>query len=1163
MVRSFVGLGLATGLLVLAAAIPISADQTSTPQEALRSHPPNVFALTGAKVVVSPETTLESATVVVRDGKIEAVGDVPVPADAKEISLTGKTIYPGFIDAYSEQPVISDRLTGTARYWNGQVTPQLSVADQIAANPDLSVLRKQGIVAQLVAPADGVIRGTSAMVSTGGGEPNSTLIARDVAQHVLLTLNRRTRSGYPGSPMGAVAVARQALYDAQWYRDAKAAVAADPALPAPEQNDALAALQPVLSGAMPVIVSTSNEQFALRADRFASEFGLSVILKGSGSEYRRLSEIAETKRAVILPLAFPRAPNVTTPESAQDITLETLLHWDIAPENPARVDAAGIRFALSTDRLESRGDFLKSLRKSVERGLSPTSALKALTVTPAELFGLSSQLGTVQPGRLASLVITDGDLFDKKTKVVETWVSGVRFEHSPAKARTPEGQYELQLQPVAQFPTTLFMEITETDGKLKGRISRQRIAKAAQKSSETGKDKPLKDGDAKELTDTPGEGKPAAATQADASTTDPIASPDAVATQDAVEDKSETAGAGGKSAEKKKEVLDLTDVKLNDTLLSARFAGKDWGLEGTVRISITLTEVSSAASDRPVGVGSILWGDGSSASLTAIRVTTDDTGADTAKPDAATPDATKPDATKPANAKPDTKSPELDPATVAETVTEASMAPGTAAERKTADADKKSKPATYAVNYPLGAFGRAEIPAASKLTAFVHATIWTCGPLGVIKDGTLVVADGRIVDVGSNISVPKDAEVIDVRGMHITPGIIDCHSHMATDGGVNEGTQAITCEVRIGDFVDANDITIYRQLAGGVTAANVLHGSANPIGGQNQVIKLRWGLSGEGLKFREAPQGVKFALGENVKQSNWTDATGRYPQTRMGVEQLYRDAFEAARDYARRMDTWKDNRRGLPPRRDLELDALREILEGDRWIHCHSYRQDEILALLRILQEYQITIGTFQHILEGYKVADEMAKAGAMASAFSDWWAYKFEVYDAIPHAGALMHKQGVVVSFNSDDGELARHLNQEAAKAVKYGGVPREDALKFVTLNPAKQLRIDKYVGSLEAEKHADFVVWSGDPLSNFSRCEQTWIDGRRYFHRDDDEQMQSESAKRRNTLIQKILESGEEMREPGERDPNPSELWPRVDEYCHHFSHQRALKAEQKQAE
>jgi N-acetylglucosamine-6-phosphate deacetylase len=390
----------------------------------------------------------------------------------------------------------------------------------------------------------------------------------------------------------------------------------------------------------------------------------------------------------------------------------------------------------------------------------------------------------------------------------------------------------------------------------------------------------------------------------------------------------------------------------------------------------------------------------------------------------------------------------------------------------------------------------------------------------VIKKGTILIDDGRVIGVGRTLLVPDNATIVDLRGRHITPGIIDCHSHMATDGGVNESTQAVTCEVRIGDFVDCDDISIYRQLAGGVTTSNILHGSANPIGGQNQVIKLRWGSTGEKMKFSEAPTGVKFALGENVKQSNWGDEyTTRYPQTRMGVQQIFRDSFQAAQEYAVRMDAWQKDHRGLPPRRDLELDALREIVEGNRWIHCHSYRQDEILALIRVLNEYKITIGTFQHILEGYKVADEMARHGAMGSAFSDWWAYKFEVYDAIPYNGAMMHKAGVVVSFNSDDAELATRLNQEAAKAVKYGGIPPAEALKFVTLNPAKQLRIDQHVGSLESGKHADFAVWNGPPLSNFTRCEQTWIDGALYFDRGEDEAHRQRIAEMRNTLIQKIL--------------------------------------------
>jgi N-acetylglucosamine-6-phosphate deacetylase len=400
--------------------------------------------------------------------------------------------------------------------------------------------------------------------------------------------------------------------------------------------------------------------------------------------------------------------------------------------------------------------------------------------------------------------------------------------------------------------------------------------------------------------------------------------------------------------------------------------------------------------------------------------------------------------------------------------------------------------------------------------------------------------------------LPEGTQVVECQGRHLTPGIIDCHSHMATDGGVNEGTQAITAEVRIGDFIDASDMSIYRQLAGGVTAANILHGSANPIGGQNQVIKLRWGLTGEAMKFAEAPPGIKFALGENVKQSNWGDNYNRrYPQSRMGVEQIIRDALLAARQYRQRQQAWQASRQGLPPRYDLELEALAEVIEGRRWIHCHSYRQDEIVALLRTLDSFGITIGTLQHILEGYKVAEVLRQHGAMASAFSDWWAYKIEVYDAIPYNGALMHNAGIVVSFNSDDQELARHLNHEAAKAVKYGGVPPAEALKFVTLNPARQLRIDTYVGSIEVGKHADLVVWSGPPLSVFSRCEQTWIDGCKYFDLEADRAARPHWRQMRAKLVQKILKSGQAMEKEDERQPRERELWPREDIYCHLHEH------------
>ena len=337
---------------------------------------------------------------------------------------------------------------------------------------------------------------------------------------------------------------------------------------------------------------------------------------------------------------------------------------------------------------------------------------------------------------------------------------------------------------------------------------------------------------------------------------------------------------------------------------------------------------------------------------------------------------------------------------------------------------------------------------------------------------------------------------------------------------INEGFQNVTAEVRMRDVIDPNDIALYRALAGGLTTINLLHGSANPIGGQNVIMKIRWGNFSDDLIFKRAPQGIKFALGENVKRKR---SYGRYPETRMGVEQVIRDAFIAARDYKKSWDIYnkdvKLQRSSIPPRRDLELDALVEIMEGSRLLHSHSYRQDEILMLTRIAEDFGFTIATFQHVLEGYKVAERLAEHGAGASTFSDWWAYKYEVVDAIGYNGTLMANAGVNVSFNSDSDELARRMNLEAAKAVKYGGLEEAEALKFVTINPAKQLKIDKYVGSLEEGKDADFVIWSGHPLSSYSICEQTWLDGKQYFSLEQDKFLRQRDSKIRNDLIQKIL--------------------------------------------
>jgi imidazolonepropionase-like amidohydrolase len=442
-------------------------------------------------------------------------------------------------------------------------------------------------------------------------------------------------------------------------------------------------------------------------------------------------------------------------------------------------------------------------------------------------------------------------------------------------------------------------------------------------------------------------------------------------------------------------------------------------------------------------------------------------------------------------------------------------------ESKDSDSEK-SKPANSERVARSPQEGRG--PIAEPKSILLHgATLWTSGPAGRIENGAMLIVDGRIAQVGPaplklENGFLADADlVLDCQGKHITPGLIDAHSHAMILGGVNEGTLPSTAMVRIADVINSETENIYRQLAGGLTVANLLHGSANPIGGQNAVIKLKDGALPQDLILKEAPSGIKFALGENVKQSNWGERhVTRFPQTRMGVRAFFANRFLAARHY---LEAWENYRAqgGLPPRRDLELETLGEILDGRRWIHCHSYRQDEILMFLRLMEQFGVTIGTLQHVLEGYKVADEIAAHGAGASAFSDWWAFKFEVYDAIPYAGSLMRERGVLVSFNSDDADLARRLHLEAAKAVKYGNTSEEEALHFVTINPAKQLRISERTGSLETGKEADFVIWSHSPLDTASVCLETWIEGKKYFDRDHARQRSAHRDQEHHALLKK----------------------------------------------
>jgi imidazolonepropionase-like amidohydrolase len=687
-----------------------------------------------------------------------------------------------------------------------------------------------------------------------------------------------------------------------------------------------------------------------------------------------------------------------------EVELAELQHWDLAPENPKRLQDAGITFTLTVAELKKASDFPAQVRTAIAAGLSKDAALAALTTTPAKLLGMENQLGAIAPGKMANLVVTDGDLFEEKTQILDTWVAGKRYEIKKRPELDLRGKWEITLDLGSGKSETFALDLKGEPEKLSGEL--------------------LKD---------------------------------------------------NKKAK-------LTKATLEDRKLALLFTGDSLGYSGVTRVS-GLAEKESA-------IGSGILGDGSAFKWTAKR-----TG------------------------------------------------PFTPEEKKEKKEQKPESPKmTAKLTYPAGGFGRTSAPEQPKDLLVRGATIWTSGPQGKLENADMLISAGKIVKIGQNLSEPTGAVIIEAKGKHVTPGLIDAHSHSATSA-VNESGQAVSAEVRIGDVVDCDDISIYRQLAGGLTTAHVMHGSANPMGGQNQTMKWRWGEGPEGIKFVETPPTIKFALGENVKQSNWGDRfTSRYPQTRMGVEQIMRDRFKAALDYEKAWAEYEVKKKSLPaaqrdgiipPRRDLELETLLEILHGKRFIHCHSYVQSEILMLTRVARDFGFKLGAFQHVLEGYKVADDIAQYAGGGSCFSDWWAYKFEVYDAIPYNGALMRDAGVVVSFNSDSDELARRMNLEAAKAVKYGNVPEEEALKFVTLNPARQLKIDQYIGSLEPGKHADFVIWNGHPLSTYTMCEQTWIEGRKYFDRAEDLKMSEEITKEREALIQKVLAAKkDDKKEMGSRE-------------------------------
>jgi imidazolonepropionase-like amidohydrolase len=414
---------------------------------------------------------------------------------------------------------------------------------------------------------------------------------------------------------------------------------------------------------------------------------------------------------------------------------------------------------------------------------------------------------------------------------------------------------------------------------------------------------------------------------------------------------------------------------------------------------------------------------------------------------------------------------------------------------------------------------------AENVTVIRDATILTITH-GRIEHGTIVIRGGKIAAVGpdAQVSVPAGANVINGTGKFVTPGIIDTHSHTSVDGSVNEISLPNTGMVRIGDVLTNEDVNVYRELAGGTTTALVLHGSANSIGGQSQIVKWKYGRPLSEWFMADAPRTIKFALGENPKSSNFRPPPGtpaQYPNTRMGVEEVIRKSFLDAKDYMAKWDEYdarkKRGESPIPPRKDLLMDEMADILRGKVDVHSHCYRADEILMLLNLSDELGFKIRELQHVLEGYKVSKEIAAHGVGGGTFIDWWGYKAEAYDAIPYNVAMMENAGIMTSVNSDSDELARRLNFDAAKAIKYGGLSEEEALKLCTINPAKQLRLDHRMGSIETGKDADLVIWNGHPFSTYSRVDTTFIEGDVYFDRAKDLAMRADLAKEKRDRLKK----------------------------------------------
>jgi len=809
-------------ILALSLLITCRVEAQTKPVIGLHENHPRVIAITNARIITAAGKVLENAQMLIRNDQIESIGNkIDIPNDAIIHDLNNKTIYPGFIDLFTHYGLVDNtgspvkKKVAGADHWHDAIHPEKRVEELLQKDEKTAkILRGGGFTSVLTFPEEGIFRGSGALVLLNDSIPNKIILRTDVAQAMSFSKGKSFKGkgvfGYPASLMGSIALIRQTLLDAQWYKQATQKYHQAPnGQVAPETDLGLFALQPYINGQNPVVMVTSNELDILRAVKISKEFNLKMWVLGSGYEYRRLQAIKSQQLNLIIPLNFPDKPDVTSKEKELNYDLRTMKHWDAAPENPGRLANSGVDFALTSASLKQKNDFLKRIRTAVKRGLSENDAIKALTITPAKWLKMSHLLGTLERGKIANFIVTDGNIFEKKTKILSTWIAGEEFVVTKQSEIEVRGTWTFSIQTNARTDTgSIFISGEFPKYEATFKISNKKV-------------------------------------------------------------KAKT-------------------ITLENNLIMLSYPGDIYDHNGLARMT------GLFEGDKISGHGT--WGDATTYRWSAQRVS-------------------------PWKEPPDTV--RTDPIKMAE----------------------------LPVVYPDGAYGITTLPTQPTALFVKNATIWTSGPMGIIKGGDLIIEKGKITEVGNNLQSPAKATVIDATGKHLTPGLIDAHAHIALTGGVNEGSHAITSETRTKDIINSDDVHIYRQLGGGVTTICTLHGSANPIGGTYAVIKMRWGALPEELIFKDAIDGIKFALGENVKQSNWNVLTPRYPDTRMGVMEIIEDAFQTAKDYQEEWEIYKKKSRGnknlIAPRKILRHEKILDILEGRTVIHCHGYRQDEMLALGR------------------------------------------------------------------------------------------------------------------------------------------------------------------------------------------------------------------------